>query len=134
VEGLGHCGTCHTQQGLGLEETALTDQDGRQYVAGGLVENQVANNLCGDAFTGLGGWSEADIVHFLQTGRNTRTAAFGGMTDVVTYSTQYMTEQDLVRSPATSSRFPVWQRNEALVSAGSRIRSCIRRCLGTRSA
>ena len=33
--------------------------------------------------TGLGSWSEADIVAFLKNGRNSKTAAFGGMAEVV---------------------------------------------------
>jgi mono/diheme cytochrome c family protein len=95
VEGLGHCGTCHTPRGLGLQERALTTRDGPQYLSGGLVDNYVANNLRGDALTGLGAWSEAEIVQFLQTGRNSRTAAFGGMSDVVVHSTEFMNEEDL---------------------------------------
>jgi mono/diheme cytochrome c family protein len=95
VEGLEHCGTCHTPRGLGLEEKALTDKDGPQYLAGAVVDNFVADNLRGDPLTGLGSWSEADIVQFLQTGRDARTAVFGGMSDVVTHSTQSLRAEDL---------------------------------------
>jgi mono/diheme cytochrome c family protein len=95
VEGLGHCGTCHTPRGLGLQEEALTAQDGARYLSGGVVDNYLAGDLRGDAVTGLGSWTEADIVRFLQTGRNNATAAFGGMTDVVIHSTQFMTSPDL---------------------------------------
>jgi mono/diheme cytochrome c family protein len=95
VEGLEHCGTCHTPRGLGLEEKALTDKDGPQYLAGAIVDNFVADNLRGDPLTGLGSWSEGDIVQFLQTGRDARTAAFGGMSDVVTHSTQSLHDEDL---------------------------------------
>ena len=95
VEGLGHCGACHTPRGLGLQEKALTDEDGAAYLSGAVVDNYVANNLRGDAMTGLGSWSEEDIVQFLKTGRNPKTAAFGGMSDVVEHSMQYMTDSDL---------------------------------------
>jgi mono/diheme cytochrome c family protein len=95
VEGLEHCGTCHTPRGLGLEEKALTDKDGPRYLAGGFVDNSVANNLRGDPLTGLGSWSEADIVEFLSTGRNARTAVFAGMSEVVTHSTQSLRDEDL---------------------------------------
>jgi mono/diheme cytochrome c family protein len=95
VESLGHCGACHTPRGLALQEKALTDRDGTDYLAGGLVDNYVANNLRGDSMTGLGSWSADDIVQFLKTGRNVNTAAFGGMTDVVEHSTRYMTDADL---------------------------------------
>jgi alcohol dehydrogenase (quinone), cytochrome c subunit len=95
VEGLEHCGTCHTPRGVGLQEKALTDKDGPQYLAGGLVDNAVANNLRGDPVTGLGSWSEAEIVQFLSTGRNARTAVFAGMSDVVIHSTQSLHDEDL---------------------------------------
>jgi mono/diheme cytochrome c family protein len=95
VEGLEHCGTCHTPRGLGLEEKALTDKGGPQYLAGAIVDNFVADDLRGDPLTGLGSWSEADIVQFLQTGRDARTAVFGGMIDVVTHSTQSLHDEDL---------------------------------------
>ncbi|HEY0120171.1 MAG TPA: cytochrome c [Rhizobium sp.] len=95
IEGLGHCGSCHTPRGLGLQEKALSATDGPDYLSGGVVDNHVANNLRGDPVTGLGTWSEDDIVQFLQTGRNGRSAAFGGMADVVSHSTQFMTDADL---------------------------------------
>lgn len=95
VEGPGHCGACHTPRGLALEEKALTDDGRAIFLSGGLVDNYVANNLRGDSLTGLGSWSEAEIVAFLKTGRNRETAAFGGMSDVVSHSTQHMTEADL---------------------------------------
>jgi mono/diheme cytochrome c family protein len=95
VEGLAHCGTCHTPRGAGLEEKALSDAHGMDYLAGGFVDHHVANNLRGDDLTGLGRWSKAQIVEFLRTGRNSQTAAFGGMQDVVVHSTQYMTDSDL---------------------------------------
>ncbi len=95
VEGLGHCGTCHTPRGLGLEEKALTDADGANYLAGATVDNFVASDLRGDAMAALGSWTEDDIVQFLRTGRNAQTAAFAGMTDVVEHSMQYMTDADL---------------------------------------
>ncbi|MBB5391862.1 MULTISPECIES: cytochrome c [unclassified Herbaspirillum] len=94
VEGLGHCGACHTPRGIGMQEKALTD-DSTQFLSGGVVEGYLANNLRGDARDGLGNWSEEDIAVFLKTGRNSHSAAFGGMADVVANSTQYMTDEDL---------------------------------------
>ncbi|MEJ0027155.1 MAG: cytochrome c [Rhizomicrobium sp.] len=95
VEGLGHCGACHTPRGIGLEEKALTERDGALYLSGGEVDHYIASNLRGDLLTGLGTWSEGDIVQFLKTGRTANSAAFGGMSDVVTHSTQAMTDADL---------------------------------------
>ncbi len=96
VEGLGHCGSCHTARGVALEEKALTDADGLDYLEGGsVIDGWVAPSLRGDNRGGLGGWSEADIVAFLKTGRNAQTVSFGAMNDVIVNSTQHMNDTDL---------------------------------------
>jgi alcohol dehydrogenase (quinone), cytochrome c subunit len=95
VEGPEHCGTCHTDRGIGLQELALTPQQGPHYLSGGVVDNYFASDLRGDPLTGLGSWSEADIVAFLKTGHNSHATAFGGMTDVVVDSTQHLQDSDL---------------------------------------
>lgn len=94
VEGLGHCSACHTPRGFALQEKALTD-DSTAFLSGGVVDNFLAKNLRGDVTDGLGNWSEGDITAFLKGGRNDHSAAFGGMTDVVQHSTQYMNDDDL---------------------------------------
>ncbi|MGA9854384.1 MAG: cytochrome c [Gammaproteobacteria bacterium] len=95
VEGLGHCGSCHTPRGFAFQEKALTDRDGPLYLSGGIVDHYVAGNLRGDELTGLGDWTQSDIVQFLKTGRNKNAGAFGGMSDVVVHSTQSMSDEDL---------------------------------------
>jgi mono/diheme cytochrome c family protein len=96
VEGLGHCGACHTQRGLALEEKALTNRDSPVFLAGGgAVEGWVPQSLRSNPLTGLGAWSENDIAEFLKTGRNAHGSVFGGMSPVVQESTQYMTDADL---------------------------------------
>jgi len=95
VEGLGHCGSCHTPRGIAFQERALSSTEGPQFLAGGVIDGWFAKSLRSDSGTGLGDWSEDDIVQFLKTGRTHRTAAFGGMTEVVTHSTQFMQEDDL---------------------------------------
>jgi alcohol dehydrogenase (quinone), cytochrome c subunit len=95
VEGLGHCGACHTARGTFMQEQALTDGGGLSFLGGGVVENWFAGNLRADKVDGLGQWTQADIVAFLKAGRNAHSAAFGGMRDVVTDSTQYLSDVDL---------------------------------------
>ncbi|MCP1644382.1 mono/diheme cytochrome c family protein [Pseudomonas citronellolis] len=96
VEGLGHCGACHTPRALTMQEKALAAADGPAYLSGSApLEGWIAKNLRGDHKDGLGSWSEAEIVAFLKTGRSERSAVFGGMSDVVEHSMQYMTEADL---------------------------------------
>ncbi|MFF7709192.1 c-type cytochrome [Pseudomonas sp. NPDC007930] len=96
VEGLGHCGACHTPRALTLQEKALDPADGEQFLAGSApLEGWIAKSLRGDHKDGLGSWSEAQLVQFMKTGRNERTAVFGGMSDVVEHSLQYLSDADL---------------------------------------
>jgi thiosulfate dehydrogenase len=94
VQGLGHCGTCHSPRSFTLHEKALTDRDGPDFLSGAVIDGWLAKDLRGDK-DGLGGWSESDIVTFLKTGGTERTAAFGDMAEVVQESTQYLTDDDL---------------------------------------
>jgi alcohol dehydrogenase (quinone), cytochrome c subunit len=95
VEGPGHCGACHTPRGVGLEEEALTDKDGSKYLAGAVVGGFFASDLRGDPITGLGSWSEQEILEFLKSGHNAHSAVFGGMSDVVRHSAQFISDTDL---------------------------------------
>jgi len=94
VEGLGHCGACHTPRGWGLQEKALTD-DGKTYLSGGMVDSFLAKNLRGDQKDGLGSWTQDEILAFLKSGRTRHSAAFGGMSDVIENSTQHVADVDL---------------------------------------
>lgn len=96
VQGLGHCGACHTPRAVTMQEHALSDLDGTQFLAGGApIDGWVPSSLRGNPRTGIGAWNEADIVQFLKTGRTQHSAAFGGMTDVVQHSMQHMSDADL---------------------------------------
>jgi mono/diheme cytochrome c family protein len=89
VEGLGHCGACHSPKNiLGATKTSEAYQ-------GSEIQNWFAPNLTGNRRSGLGSWSAEDIVAFLKTGHNARTTAYGPMGEVVRESTSKMTDQDL---------------------------------------
>ncbi|MGB9098059.1 c-type cytochrome [Erwinia sp.] len=96
VEGLGHCGACHTPRSLTMQEKVLNDNEGSDYLSGSNapIDGWTASNLRGDNRDGLGRWSEDDLVQFLRTGRNDQTAVFGGMTDVVEHSLQHLSAED----------------------------------------
>jgi alcohol dehydrogenase (quinone), cytochrome c subunit len=96
VQGLGHCGGCHTPRGLAGQEKADSERKGRHFLAGAIFENWEASPLTGDPGTGLQAWTKEEIVEFLRTGRTARVAAFGVMAGVVEKSTQYLTDQDLM--------------------------------------
>ncbi|KZC15519.1 alcohol dehydrogenase [Rhodanobacter sp. FW510-R12] len=95
VEGLGHCGACHTPRALTLQEKALSDHDGKIYLSGGSSDQWVVPSLRGELASGLGSVSEAELVALLKTGRSERGAVFGGMADVIQHSTQYLNDDDL---------------------------------------
>jgi len=88
VDGLGHCGACHTP--LNLFGAAESDHALR----GGELDNWVAPDLTGNRHTGLGAWSVDDITEFLRTGRNAHAGAGGSMGEVVSYSTALMSDED----------------------------------------
>lgn len=94
VEGLGHCGACHTPRGPAYNELGYDSQSDR-YLSGGVNDNWFAPNLTGDPGSGLGRWSQDDITAFLRDGHEARATAFGAMAPVVGNSTQYLGDADL---------------------------------------
>ncbi|MDR5827600.1 cytochrome c [Caballeronia sp. LP006] len=94
IQGLGHCGSCHTPRGIAFQEKGL-DETSSVYLSGGLLDNWFASNLTAEHNTGLGRWSEQDIATFLKTGANGHASAFGAMTSVINNSTQAMNDSDV---------------------------------------
>jgi mono/diheme cytochrome c family protein len=90
VEGLGHCGTCHTPKNI-------TGGD-REHEAlqGALLQDWFAPDVTPDLRTGIGGWSAEEIVRYLKTGANSFDIASGPMAEVVENSTSRMTDADLL--------------------------------------
>ena len=94
VQGLGHCGACHTERGFAWQEKAL-DDSGSNYLSGAELDAWYAPDLRGNPRVGLGGWSKDDIVAFLKDGHNKHATAFGSMIDVINNSTPYLSDEDL---------------------------------------
>lgn len=113
VEGLGHCGACHTPRSITMQEKALNDGEGSEYLSGSApIDGWIATNLRGDFRDGLGSWSEQDLTEFLRTGRNHKTAVFGGMTDVVEHSLQYLTPDDAAAIARYLKSLPAVDKNQ----------------------
>jgi mono/diheme cytochrome c family protein len=88
VNGLGHCGACHTpKNSLGADKS-------KQELHGGKLDNWVAPDLTSNTRIGLGDWNVDDIAEFLATGRNAHAAAGGAMADVINYSTSFINDAD----------------------------------------
>jgi mono/diheme cytochrome c family protein len=94
VEGLGHCGACHTPRGLLMQEKGLDSGDS-DFLSGAPLDHWTASSLNGDINSGLGRWTEGDVVEFLKAGHNRFGTAFGTMVEVVNNSTQHMSDADL---------------------------------------
>lgn len=91
VQGLGHCGACHTPRGIGFQETALSEKDSRgdKFLSGSKVEEWNAINL-------RNLWTVEDTAEFLKSGQNRHATASGSMTEVIHNSTQRFTDSDLI--------------------------------------
>jgi alcohol dehydrogenase (quinone), cytochrome c subunit len=94
VEGLGHCGECHTPRALTMQVKATTPAGGAAFLSGAVVENYFAPSLRNGGPGTLGAWSDEELAQFLETGANSQGIAFGSMSDVIIHSTQYMTPAD----------------------------------------
>jgi mono/diheme cytochrome c family protein len=90
AEALGHCGDCHTPR------TAFQSLDNRHKFAGGNSEGWRAYNLSSDKESGIGTWSQDDLVRYLSTGHSEdRGSAFGPMAEAVHLSFAKMTPSDI---------------------------------------
>jgi alcohol dehydrogenase (quinone), cytochrome c subunit len=94
IQGLGHCGSCHTPRGIAFQEKGLNETSSA-YLTGSVLDNWFASNLTGEHNTGLGRWTEQDVATFLKTGANEHASAFGSMTSVINNSTQELTDADI---------------------------------------
>ncbi|KAA1176522.1 c-type cytochrome [Rhizobium tropici] len=90
VEGLGHCGMCHTPI------NALGGNSESQAFQGGLIpmQNWYAPSLTSNKEAGLGDWTIEDISDLLQKGISNRGVVYGPMADVVYNSLQYLNDED----------------------------------------
>jgi mono/diheme cytochrome c family protein len=94
VQGLAHCGACHTPRGIGFQEQDLSGKSDL-YLSGSALDRTAPISLRSAAGVGLVNWSKDDIVASLKTGRNPHSAVSGPMGEVVGDSTQYLSDADL---------------------------------------
>jgi alcohol dehydrogenase (quinone), cytochrome c subunit len=131
VEGLGHCGECHTSRGLGMQLKARTSADGAVFLAGAVIENWYAPSLRSGGQGTLSDWSEYDLEQFLTRGVNRAGAAFGSMTDVIVHSSQFLNPDDAsatakylkaIADPMPPKRFTYDRSTDEALSAGDATR------------
>lgn len=88
VQGAGHCGSCHTPRGIGMQEKALTEAD-PLYLSGATLDGWYAPDIRGSRY------DKQALIDLLKTGRSQHQAVNGPMAEVITHSSQYFSEADL---------------------------------------
>ncbi len=130
VEGLGHCGACHSPRNLFLAEEASRVYSGGTFeekVAGGQIRRWSAVNLTSSK-TGLGAWSVDDLARYLGSGFCLRAGVFGPMNDVVDNSLRDLSVEDVHAMAVYLKSLPPEESSEAAVveaaaKAGARLYS-----------
>jgi len=90
VEALAHCGDCHTPRNLGQ---ALNN---RRKFAGALTNGWRAYNLTPDRGSGIGAWSDDEVVSYLSSGHTDGHGTAGGpMAEVVDASLSRLEPADI---------------------------------------
>jgi mono/diheme cytochrome c family protein len=90
AEAMGHCGECHTPRNLAF---ALNN---RQKFAGAVQAGWRAYNITPNRSSGVGAWSDADMLHYLSTGHaDGRGTASGPMGEAVDESLSHFKASDL---------------------------------------
>jgi mono/diheme cytochrome c family protein len=91
VQGLGHCGMCHTPI------NALGGNSQSKSFEGGMIPLQewYAPSLTSNKEAGLGEWSVEEISNLLRNGVSHRGAVYGPMAEVTFNSLQYMDDADI---------------------------------------
>lgn len=88
ADALAHCGECHTPRNLmqGMEQS--------KYLQGTLIEGVVAPDITKEGLTRMG-FDVPLLASFMKSGISAQGAMTNQMFDVVHFSTQYMTDDDL---------------------------------------
>lgn len=87
VEGPGHCGACHTPRGVAMQEKGFTHKD-EAFLSGAMIDGWYAPSLRDSRL------SAQEMTSMLLTGKSQHDALSGSMAEVVSESTQYLTQQD----------------------------------------
>ena len=90
AEGLAHCTTCHTPR------NSLMAEDLKRGLSGAEIGGWYAPNITSDATSGVGGWSEQDLVTYL-SGQPVpgKGAASGPMAEAIDHSLKHLKPEDL---------------------------------------
>lgn len=109
VNNLEHCGTCHTPR------NSTMSFDKKMYLSGAQLGHWHAPNITPDESSGIGSWSEQDIITYLRTGELDQRAYAGGpMGEAVAHSTSYLKHEDLSAIASYLKAIPAIQTEDKL--------------------
>ena len=90
AQGLAHCTTCHTPR------NALMAEQLSKELGGADLGTWHAPNITSDVNSGIGGWSQQELVDYLRTGRAANKAqAAGPMAEAIDHSLKHLNDSDL---------------------------------------
>jgi len=90
ARGLAHCSTCHTPR------NALMAEQLSKQLGGFDLGTWFAPNISSDVNSGVGGWSQQELVDYLRTGRAAGKAqAAGPMAEAIDHSLRHLSDADL---------------------------------------
>jgi mono/diheme cytochrome c family protein len=130
---LAHCSACHSPR-----NALMAEQDGKAFLSGGSVGAWYAPNITSDARSGIGGWTEAELVQYLRTGAvHAKAQAAGPMAEAIENSLQYLPPSDLKaiavylqQTPAVAGSAPAPQPRFAFGQASTTERASRGRTTG----
>ncbi|NYE26336.1 c-type cytochrome [Pigmentiphaga litoralis] len=112
--GAAHCSTCHTPRGFMMQEQLGKSLGGAQ------VGPWYAPNITPDKATGIGTWSQEDLVTYLRTGRvEGKAQAAGSMAEAISFSFSKLTDDDLNAIATYVRDVPAVRTGAASTSAAS---------------
>jgi mono/diheme cytochrome c family protein len=90
VEGMAHCGDCHTPRNLAQAP------DNRQKFGGAVAQGWRAYNITADQASGIGAWTDDELATYLSTGHTVgRGSAGGPMAEAVDVSLSALSPADI---------------------------------------
>ncbi|MGB6007645.1 c-type cytochrome [Castellaniella sp.] len=89
AQGLAHCSACHTPRNTFMAE------DLSRRLGGAYIGPWYAPNITSDPNSGIGGWSDQDIIDYLRTGHTGKAQASGPMMEAIDFSLRHLRPDDL---------------------------------------
>jgi len=91
VQGLTHCGSCHTPRNMAFAENE------EEALGGAVIGGWYAPDISGDDYSIIKDWTEEELANFLKVGHTkTRTPAIGPMHEAIEGGLSHLSDEDLM--------------------------------------